>query len=172
MTDFTPDRSLFKDVMGRYRTQSLFLEHKYSTEEAIYTLSDEDKEYEGVVYPSLRRLYMEVADPTEYEFAKKYLWGWEHWQQMLGNNFIRTHVERWREELEVKLRAEAVKEILKMKGNSFNAAKWAADGHWNVKRGRPSKEEQARERAIRDRVAEELEDESSRIVHLVRKDNA
>lgn len=166
MTDFTPDRSKFKDSIGRYRTQSLFLETKYDTSTAVYTFDDTDKEYEGVVYPSLRRLYLEMSDPTEYDFAKKYLWGWDHWQQMLGNKALLTHIDAWREELEVKLRAQGVRQILDMSGN-FNAAKWAADGHWNVKRGRPSKEEMAREKRVREKAVATAEDDSARILHLI-----
>jgi hypothetical protein len=170
MIDFTPIREMFKDVHGRYRTQSLFLEIFYDDAVAIYSLSDEDKERDGKVFPSLRRLYLETADPTEYVFATKYLWGWKHWLALQENGVLMKHIEEWREELEVKLRSEAVKNVLALSKNSYNAAKWAADGSWNTKRGRPSKEELAREKRIRERVTNELAEDSERILHLVKKE--
>ena len=52
------DKSKFKDSGGRPITQSLFLEIGY-TDRAYYTLNDEDKEYNGSTYPSLKKLYLE-----------------------------------------------------------------------------------------------------------------
>ena len=162
-----PDRTKFKDSQGRFITQSLFLEHGYNTEFSMYTLTDEDKTYNGKVYPSLRRIYLETMDPTEYEFATTYLWGWEHWQRLLANKAIREEIDKWREELEVKLRAKAIKSILNLSEGKFEAAKWAADGHWNTKRGRPSKDELAREKRIRERAAEEATEDASRIIDFI-----
>lgn len=166
--EFVPDKNKFKDKMGRYLTQSLFLEYMYDTETAVYTLKDDDYEFQGKVYPSLRKLYLEMMDPTEYEFANKYLWGWDHWQKIVENKQMFSHIQKWQDELEVKIRAQAVKRMLDLDSN-FNAIKWAADGHWNVRRGRPTKAERERERKIRDRVVKETEDDASRIAHLVHK---
>lgn len=166
---FWPDRDKLKDPGGRYLTQSLFLEHKYDTTYAMYSLSDQDKEYEGKIYPSLRRLYLESMDPTEYTFATTYLSNWEQWQRICANQALLTHIEEWREELEVKVRAQAVKRILNLGIDNFTAAKWAADGHWNVKRGRPSKAEQEREKKLRERALEEQENDSSRVVDFIRR---
>lgn len=169
--EFIPDKSRFKDSYGKYITQNLFLEFSYDTEKAVYTFADEDKEYKGVIYPSLRKLYLEVGDPTEYEFATKYLWGWEHWKRILGNKILREEVDKWREELEVKLRAAGVRAALAQTNGSFNAAKWAADGGWDVKRGRPTKAEKERERKRREAAVKETEADADRIVHLVRRES-
>ena len=169
MEEFIPDKSRFKDKMGRYLTQSLFLEYQWDTDTAVYTLTDEDKVFEGKTFISLRKLYLEMMDPTEYQFACKYLWGWEHWQRIIENKMLYAYIERWQEELEVKIRAEAVKRMLSLESN-FNAVKWAADGHWNVRRGRPTKAERERERKVRERAVKETETDSERIVHLVKKD--
>lgn len=163
------DKSKFKDDRGSYITQSLFIEFNYDVEKAVYTWSDTDKEYKGRVYPSLRRLYLEERDPTEYIFATKYLWGWEHWQRMLNNKLLFEQIKEWREELEVKLRAEAIRNIVIGSNSSFNAAKYVAKGEWDSKPGRPTKEKQAAEKAIRQRVADAVADDASRISHLVRK---
>ena len=173
---FTPDKSKFRDERGNYITQSLFLEVGYDTEKAVYTFSSQDKEYKGRTYPSLRRLYMEVADPTEYAFAEQYLADWEHWNRICNNKLLMENIKPWREELEVKLRSQAVRNGLKMAEDNFNAAKWAADGGWKgAKVGRPSKEESAKERRIRERVNANVETDAARVgavVSMKRKDNA
>lgn len=166
--DFKPDRSKFKDSQGRFLTQSLFLEAMYNPDYAVYSLSDEDKVYEGKVYPSLRRLYLECMDPAEYDFANKYLWGWEHWQRLCANKALLEEFEKWRDELEVKIRAAAIRNIIGTSGENFNAARWVADGKWkDQKVGRPSKEEKAAEKKKRERIAGELEDDSARIIDFL-----
>lgn len=167
------DKAKFKDKMGRYITQGLFIDFRYDETYAVYTLEDQDKEYKGVVYPSLKRIYLEAADPTEYVFANEHLYGWEHWLALKNNKELYKEIERWEEELEVKLRAKGVHAMLKMsEGSNFNAAKWVADGQWQQKRGRPSKEERDKERKIRERALAEAEDESARVLPFLRKDNA
>lgn len=167
--DFTPDRSKFRDRTGKLITQSLFIENGYNTEFAVYTLTDEDKEYKGKVYPSLRRLYLECMDPTEYTFATTYLWGWEHWQRLYANKLLTPEIDKWREELEVKLRSLAISKIKAAAGNNFNAAKWIADGSWKGLRGRPSKAELAREKKIRERAVDDTKSDSDRISYLIPK---
>lgn len=169
--NFVPDKSKLKDVMGRFITHSLFIETNYNEELAVYSLTDEDKEYNGRIYPSLRKLYLEENDPTEYDFANKYLYNWDHWLKICENKVLGAEIDKWRVELEVKLRSEAVRAILKM-DDKFQPMKWAADGHWNVRRGRPSKDELKREKKIRERVAEETKSDADRIAQFVRKPNA
>lgn len=165
------DKSKFKDKMGRYITQGLFIDHRYDDTYAVYTLEDEDKEYKGKVYPSLKRLYLEMEDPTEYNFANKYLYGWEHWNVLKNNKELYKEIELWEEELEIKMRAKGVMAMIEMtKGSNFNAAKWVADGQWHIKRGRPSKEEKERERKVRERAMEEAQADSARVLEFVRKD--
>jgi len=168
MSDWLPDRAKFKDHRGHTLiTQNLFIDFEYDESKAIYTWRDEDCVYKGRTYVSLRRLYLEMADPTEYKFACKYLLSWEHWLRIAENKNIQVHIQKWRDELEVKLRSQAVGELLKLTKGSFNAAKWAADGGWNQKRGRPSKEEVQREAKMRSRAVEELSEDSSRVLDFI-----
>lgn len=144
MKEFTPDRTRFKDEKGRYIVQGLFLEDRYNTNLAVYTLDGEDKTYKGVVYPSLKRLYLEEYDPKEYIFANKYLFDWDHWQRMCRNAIIGRHIDKWREELELKLVSEGVASLidLAMNEKSYQASKYLVDMGWNKRaRGRPSNEE-------------------------------
>ena len=62
------------DKMGKYRTQSLFLEIGYG-DDAIFTLKDQDHVHDGKTYLSLRKMYLEFNDPTEYQFANEVLLG-------------------------------------------------------------------------------------------------
>jgi hypothetical protein len=153
MEEFVPDKALMLDTSGRPITQSMFLEVGYS-DAAIYTLKDQDHDYKGKVYPSLKRLYLEEEDPTEYSFVTKYLLNWRQWQRLYDNKLLRPHIEDWREELELKLRSRATKEMIKKaeKGN-IQASKWLADRGWaNRGAGRPSKEEVQNEKRFQARV--------------------
>jgi len=154
------DKSKLIDVNGNPLTQSLFLEIGYNTEYAIYTLKDNDHTYKGVVYPSLKKLYLAEEDPTEYFFADKYLLGWQHWKRICKNVVLSKYIEDWREELELKLRAQAVRALRDMtasENGNFQAAKFLADRGWDKRgAGRPSKAELERRAAIGERVDEEF----------------
>jgi hypothetical protein len=84
-----------------------------------------------------------MEDPVEYDFATKYLLGWKQWQRLLANRIIRRHIDEWREELEMKLRARAVQQMIdQAAAGGFQANKWLNDMGWSVRAaGRPSKRE-------------------------------
>jgi len=110
----------------------------------VYTLKDED--HEG--FPSLYRLYMEASDPTEYQFAIRHLDGWEHWEMLCKCSWFKPYLSRWRRELEVKLRSDALAHIkdlsdLKNHKDSFAASKFLLEKKWIDKptKGRPKQED-------------------------------
>jgi hypothetical protein len=156
LESFLPDKSKMVDSMGRYITQSLFLEVGYN-EDAIYTFKDHDHFHNGKLYPSAKRLYLEMEDPTEYQFAKTYFVGWKHWLKMCENKVIRKNVDEWREELEYKLRSEGVKAmIVQARTGSFQASKWLNDRGWEKRAaGRPSESEIEREKEFQTRAKDE-----------------
>lgn len=159
---FEPDKKKFKDEKGRYIVQGLFLEDRYNVDLAIYTFDGEDKEYKGVVYPSLKRLYIEEMDPEEYTFANKYLFDWPHWKRLCNNSIISKHIETWREELELKIRSEGIATMvhLAMNEDSYQAAKFLADKGWvKNSRGRPSREELEGELKKRAEIESQYKDE-------------
>lgn len=164
MSNFEIDKSKFLDSMGKPITQSLFLEIGYS-DSSVYTLKDEHYEYKGKFYPSLKALYLEMEDVTEYEFANAYLLGWKHWKRLCENKAIRKYIDEWREELELKLRARGIKEAMRAaQEGTFQAAKWLADRGWENKGvGRPSKAEVEREKKFQARMNDEF---SADIVRL------
>ena len=151
------DKSKLLDNMGKPLTQSLFLEVGYS-DYAVYTLKDRDHEYNGKIYPSLKRLYVEFEDPTEYEFANEYLLGWNQWKRLCENKLIRKEIDTWREELELKLRARGIREAVKAaEAGGFQAAKWLADRGWDTRgAGRPSKDEIEKEKRMQARISDEF----------------
>lgn len=159
------DKSKFLDSMGRPITQALFLELGY-TDFAVYTLKEQDHEYKGKVYPSLKRLYLEMEDVIEYDFATEYLYGYRHWKRMCENKAIAPHVAEWREELELKLRSQATAQMIEMSEESFQATKWLADRGWEKKgAGRPA----TKEKEMEDALAKQVEtDYSADIVRLKR----
>jgi len=142
------DKSKFKDEKGRYIVQGLFLEDRYNIDLAVYTLAGEDKVHKGKTFPSLKKLYLEEGDPTEYSFAEKYLYDWPHWQRLCKNAIVGRHIEQWRDELALSLRSEGIATLLDLAVNegSYQAAKWLADEGWTKnKRGRPSKDQISKE---------------------------
>jgi hypothetical protein len=162
------DKSKLRDGRGRPLTQSLFLEVGYNTDFAVYTQKDEDYTYKGKLYLSLKRLYLEHEDPTEYDFATTHLLGWQHWQRIVRNKVFAKMVEEWREELELKLRSQAFREILDQSSTDkgFQAAKWIADKGWNKRAaGRPSNEDIARETKIQANINEEYNADVVRLIN-------
>lgn len=139
---------IFREPSTNVRlTKSLFLEESYKDKTyVIYTLKDTD--HNG--YISLYRRYMDMADPYEINFANQYFDGWEHWQMVANATWFKPYISRWRKELNLQMKAEAlarIREIAKDEGNkaAFAANKMLLEGAWESKEdkktvGRPSKE--------------------------------
>lgn len=164
-----------KDAMGRYRTQSLFWELRMkediTTYPPIFSLKDYDLEKDGIIYPSLKQIYMSYdhIPGFEYEFALDIFNSWDHWNKLANDTIpaIKSVIREWREELEVRLKAQAIKALIQtsrlddVKG--FNAAKYLADKGYAPQRGRPSKEEVEREKRVQAGVNKDLEDDMARL---------
>ena len=157
-------RSKFQDSLGRPVTQSLFLEFGYN-DAAIYTLKDYDYDYEGKKLPSIKRLYLEAEDVTEYEFANAYFLSYDHWLRICNMKIFKPYVEKMRTELELKLKARAMRKLIEQAdAGNFQAAKLLVDkGYEKRIAGRPSKEEVERQTEIQRRISDEF---SADIVRL------
>lgn len=117
--------SKWKTDQGVYYTKSLFFE-QITTEDkphVQYTLKQED--HNGL--PSLRRLYLEEMDPTEYRFANKYLGGWDHFTKLKESEWFMNHLLVWREELEIKLKSIAYERIMNEAENDLSKNKLLAN---------------------------------------------
>jgi hypothetical protein len=154
------DKKKLKGKNGDYITQGLFLELSYNDpKHAIFTLAGEDKMYKGKNMISLRALYLEMEDPVGYEFANTYLYDYDHWNRMKVNKRIAKEIEKWEDELEIKLRSNAIRAINeRADAGDFSAAKYIAEGKWKQRgAGRPTNEE--KERHLK--IVEKTEDEWS-----------
>lgn len=148
-----PTSSRFKDEKGRWLTMSLFYE-TYSNLDTranyppLYTIKDED--YNGLL--SIRKKYLELRDPSEYKIATQYFGGWEHWKVLNTNKWLSNHVNSWREELEVIIRCGALEKMQELatsdKAIAKDALKFMINREWEVRRGRPSKDEKERQLRI------------------------
>ena len=141
--EFKPSKARMKDANGRYIVQGLFIQDQYNTKTAQYSWTEEDVTKDGVLYPSLMRLFLDFKDVKEYGFAKEYLYSWSHWKRLKANAIVGRKIAEWVEELELSLEAEGVMTMVDLAENeSYQAAKFLADRGWDKKgRGRPSKEE-------------------------------
>lgn len=161
----TFDKSQLKDTIGNFRTMSLFFETNNTNYEALYSLKDYDHEVDGKVYPSLKKIYLQFDDPTEWEFVEAVFGNWRHWERICNNKLISPYIDQWRKELEIKLRSQAIREMVKQSSKKDSAAKWLAEGQWKGKaRGRPTNVEVERERKIAAGIQTDLESHWDRLM--------
>ena len=159
---------MYKDVQNRFRTKSLFFEHaspemrgKYETP---FTLAEEDTEKGGKMYISMKRLYLQYRDPTEYTFAIEVLGSYEAWRLLKKSKFFMPHAEAWAEELTLMLQAEGIAavraEVAMGEKGSSTAAKWLAEKGWDKesRKGRPAKSKVIAEAARMRGATEELDE--------------
>lgn len=163
---------------GRRKTQSLFEEGNLfmsadKKETAVYTLKSAKNT--SCTLPSLKDLYMEVGDPTEYQFAIEAFGSFDYWLEILGGEqygihpkYIRQHILEWRNELEVKLRSEGIRNLRKHAATKPNAALFFADGQFSVTKnkrgaGRPTTAEVERELQLAAKAQKEAYEEASRL---------
>ena len=156
MSEFVEESKL-RNAMNRMRTNSLVIEYcNKDREGAVFTLAEQDKH--GLL--SLHRLYMEIADPTEYEFAMRVFGSWAHWKLFHNLRWFKPYLDAWRDELEIKIRSDAIKKVIEQSKDekNSNAAKWLAEKKWKLTRGRPSKEEVTREVKVEAKLSDEVDE--------------
>lgn len=141
-----PDNYAWRGPFGKWLTSGLFYETSDNPQTVLYSLKDKD--HEG--YPSLYRLYLEEEDMTEFMFATKYFENFPMWENLCATKWFQTYILRWRKELELKIRARALKEVQKVASSkdhkaAYEANKFLLNSAWKntseSKRGRPTKED-------------------------------
>lgn len=165
------DSKLLKDSKGRWRIRSLFWEMVTPAQRKEfvppYTLKEEDFTNEEGTFVSARAIYLAAKDPTEYEAAMALLGSWEHWKKLLEVDWFVAELTKWREELEIALKSEAIAAMrltAKTEGSKGTAAaKFIAQGGWEEKKGRPSKAAVEKEARIQARIHDELDDDIERM---------
>jgi len=156
-----------KDAMQRPRTLSLFLETNQSSLDPIFTLKEDDHTLHGVLYYSLKKIYLEIADPTEYQFAQLVFGSWKHWKKLCDSPPIKPHIEEWRDELEIKLTSQAVRSMIETAqeegSKGVTAAKYVAERGWEKQAGRPSKQEVERTKKKYAGIRDEIDEDAKNI---------
>ena len=182
VAEANPDLSKrrFYNQNNQLLTRALFWEIGYS-ENAIYTLKDWDSTTtQGKSLKSLKQLYLQENDLTEYDFARKHFVNWDHWQTVSKSWYLKDHVAKWREELEIRITTDALKmiqaEAISESKFAYNANRYLADKGWKPKEekvskkgvGRPSKASIAEETA---RLVSESHDIEKDLIRLGLKVN-
>jgi len=171
------DLTKTKTENGVVRTKSLFYELSYdNTEHVLFTLKNDDLDHNGRTYTSLSKLYRSLAaqDPTEYTFAMAVFGDWDVWDKIRNAPQLRPYVTKWRKEVEIKIKSQAIKIIAEeaMGGgrSSFTAAKLLLDRGW-IEKEAASKSKaklEAKEEEEMDREAMKLLSEDAERLGLKR----
>lgn len=160
--------------MAMWHTKGLFYETSLPEDResmgTAWTLKEDDHQADGKVYKSMKKLYVAMEDVTEYDFAQATLGSYKHWERLLESPIIRPHIDQWRKELNLKLKARAMRSIIKAATEdeklSFQAMKYLADNDYldkKNKRGRPSKDELKAELRKEVQTNKTLMDDAARI---------
>lgn len=111
-------------------------------------------------------------DPTEVKFAQECFEGWEHWMMVTKCTWFKPYIERWREEIELRIRSKALAAVLEVANDRYSkfqyeANKYLLSGQWKPNSkdtvGRPSKakiKEQAEEMFM---LEKEMKDDLTRL---------
>lgn len=160
--------------MAGYQTKGLFYETTLPDERpefgTSWTLKEKDLIVGDKTYKSMKRVYLDMEDVTEYDFAMATLNSYKHWERLVESPIIRKHIDQWRKELNLKLKARAMKAIINAatvdEKSSFQAMKYLADNEYldkKAKRGRPSKEEVSAELRREVEINKTFKDDAERI---------
>lgn len=142
----TKDTRIFKSENGQWLIKQIFWETADPADRSrvLYSLKTEDHKVGKKIYPSLRRLYMEMGDESEFLFADTFFGGWPHWKRLTSSPWFLDHLSELREELAARNAAIALSEIRKAASSgNFNASKYLLEQGWipkDKKVGRPTKE--------------------------------
>ena len=139
------------DAYGRRIVLSLFSEFVRTDFTPLWSLHNDWKP-----------VYLDAADPTEYDAAMRLIGDYDHWLAIRTHPKIAPIIDKWAKEVEVKLRSEMVREMAKhaKKPNGAAAAKWMAEGQFMrrvLKNKHDKQEEQEVAGAVADRLSEDME---------------
>ncbi len=134
---------MFKDTRGVWITLGLF-------GDTATTYKD------GIIWDTIkeaRTAFIECGDPTGITFADKYLGGYEHWLAVRSSKGLELEITSWEEELEARIRSQALLGIKAMALDSFQASKFLMDRGWEKRgAGRPSKEAVDKETRVQSKM--------------------
>lgn len=150
MYDYEANRDKLHASNGGKLTTSLFeeLASDHVAAKPVFKLSE------------WRKKYVEIADPTEYDAAMQLIGNWDHWLVLLDNPVFLKEVEKWRLEVEVKLRSQALRQLMKQSKlpTGTAAAKWLAEAGFVERNKRKKKDKADDERAAKEAKGKVAED--------------
>lgn len=150
-------------------TNQLFYENYKDNGKAIFTLKDRDfADPTGKIYFSLKKLFLESDDPTEYTFAITVFGSWKLWNKVKSCKLMRDLIPEWKEELEIKMKSQAQLKIVEISNskspNAMQAAKYVDQEIFKRhRRGRPSKEEVQSELKKEAKVSAQVKEDMERL---------
>jgi hypothetical protein len=177
--EYAEYRAKMMDNCNRPRSRSLFWETRVISREErlepLFTIKDRDHTVPSIdkkgltTYPSLKLIYMSYDHVPfhEYEFAMDVFGSWQHWENLCKST-LKDLFKEWREELAIKMKAEALRTMIytsrQESSAGVNAAKYLADeGYVPKKLGRISKEEKLREIKMAAGVRDDLQGDMDRL---------
>ena len=109
----------------RQKTVSLFVETNRYDDDAQYTLGCNPTKV------SFLKVYLDIGDPTEYEFAMQALGSWDHWVTLTECKWFQPHLKVMRDTLSAKLRSEAIRRLkVKAAEGDSKVNTWLAKEGW------------------------------------------
>lgn len=149
--DYSTIKDRVIDAYGRRVVLSLFSEFVRTDFKALWSL-----------HTDWKPVYLDAADPTEYESAMRLIGDYDHWLLIRNHPRIKPTIDKWAKEVEVKLRSQMIMQMAShaKKPNGAAAAKWLAEGAFmkRVLKNKVDKEEEAEmAEEIANRVSDDME---------------
>lgn len=172
-------KDTFLGPTGFY-TKALFKDHPQALADTGDQLFFIGKEKSTDKYISLKEVYMQIEDPTEYEFAMKVFGSYRHWKTISELGWAKDYVAEWRYELALKLKSKNIKDIVALASDEFvkettkfQAMKYLANSDYADKTTATTKKNTQRKEAINNSVLKEVSDDFERlgITPIKRKTN-
>lgn len=157
----------FKASNGVYLTKQLFFEMSEPPRDyALYTFKHEDHTVDGRVYPSFRRLYLEINDETEFLVAQNLFGGWPHFKKLLQCSWFVDYLSEIREELRVRQACEHLMMLREKSRSDTKVAQYLLDKILKEDKnavGRPTKARIKEEAAKMFEIKADIDEDFKRI---------
>ncbi len=156
----TAHKTTFRTPQNKLITSALFKEYAQTQGYQMYTCMPVD--CHGL--PSIQRLYIEMMDVAEFQFAEKYFEGWKHWCLIRDAKWFKSTYKEMRDALEAKMQSLAHQEMLELvysgKAGHQTLAYLGNKGYLEKEKvGRPNKKavEKAADEEIKRKAKEQQE---------------
>lgn len=140
-----------------------------------YAETEEEKQNAKYDMENFHEVFLDEADLTEYKAAMRLTGSWEEWSRFKHQwPTFRYNIAKWKEELEVKLRSDAMSKLVSLVASKSDqtaatVCKFLVQSGWDKREGagRPSKTEMRKQAQEIARVAADTKEEEDRILELI-----